>query len=62
MPAEANAGIAIGSTIRKKIFRSDAPSTRAASSTSSGRAMKKFRMNRMIHGRPHAVWTRIKES
>src|SRR5437870_13447213 len=48
------AGNAMGKTILKNAFKSEAPSTRAASSTSFGRAEKKLRMKRTIHGRPQA--------
>src|SRR2546425_10045234 len=46
------AGNAMGRTILKNTLKSEAPSTRAASSTSFGRAEKKVRMNRTIHGSP----------
>ena len=44
----------MGRTILKNTFKSEAPSTRAASSTSFGRPEMKFLMKRMIQGRPHA--------
>src|SRR5439155_9763958 len=58
----ARAGSAMGKTILKNTLRSEAPSTRAASSTSFGRAEKKLRMNKTIHGRPHAEWRITRES
>src|SRR2546428_10571441 len=57
-----NAGNAMGRTILKNTLKSEAPSTRAASSTSFGRAEKKVRMNRTIHGSPHAEWRITNES
>src|SRR4030066_1675003 len=55
---EANAGNDKGRTIRRKILKCDAPSTKAASSISIGRAEKKFLRNRICHGKQKAGGSR----
>ena len=47
---EAKAGNVNGRTTRQKILKCDAPSTRAASSISIGRAEKKFLKKSICHG------------
>jgi hypothetical protein len=42
----------IGSTTRTSVFHSDAPSTRAACSTSLGRPSMNARSTRMLNGTP----------
>src|SRR5438309_12088468 len=56
------AGNAMGRTILKNTLKSEAASTRAASSTSLGRAEKQLRLNRTSHGSAHAEWRITKES
>ena len=52
---ETIAGKAMGKTMRRKILRSEAPSTRADSSRSSGTLRKKFLKNNTAQGIPQAV-------
>ena len=52
---EAKAGSVNGRTIRRKILKCDAPSTKAASSISIGRVEKKFLRNSICHGSPKDV-------
>src|SRR3972149_11687325 len=56
---EANAGNVNGRTMRRKILKCDAPSTKAAPSISIGRVEKKFLRNRICHGNPKEVWSSI---
>src|SRR4030066_1437438 len=55
---EANAGNVNGRTMRRKILKCDAPSTKAASSTSIGRVEKKFLRKSTCHGSPKAGGSR----
>ena len=52
MPTTTKAGIESGSMIRTKIPTSPAPSTRAASISSPGIAVKKFRKISVVIGSP----------
>ena len=56
--SDAIAGSPIGSTTVRKTFSSDAPSMRAASSSSRGMPAKKFRSRKIANGRPNATWNR----
>ena len=56
---EAKAGSVNGRTTRQKILKCDAPSTRAASSISIGRAEKKFLRKSICHGNAKAECNRI---
>ena len=47
---------------REKMRHSDAPSRRAASSSSFGIPMKKLRSRKIANGSPKAVWNRIRLS
>ncbi len=60
MASEAIAGRLSGSTRRKKMPISEAPSMRAASSSSAGNPTKKLRSRKMANGRPKAVWNRMR--
>ena len=60
MASEAMAGRLSGSISRKKMRISDAPSMRAASSSSAGMPTKKLRSRKIASGRPNAVWNRIR--
>ena len=56
MASDAIAGQPIGSTTRRKMDTSPAPSIRAASSRSRGMPTKKLRSRKIANGRPNATW------
>jgi hypothetical protein len=56
MSSDAIAGIPSGSTTRRNTISSPAPSIRAASRSSDGIPMKKFRSRKIANGKPKATW------